>query len=45
MKRTPLAVGIAVLVSLMWIPEYEPYVGRYRVSILAQIITRLIALD
>ena len=35
MKRTLLAVGIAVLASLMWIPEYTPYVGRYRVSILS----------
>jgi hypothetical protein len=30
MKRTLLAVGVAVLVSMMWIPEYVPYVGRYR---------------
>ena len=35
MKRTLLAVGAAVLASLLWIPEYTPYVGRYRVPIIA----------
>jgi hypothetical protein len=35
MKRTLLAVGVAVLASMMWIPEYVPYVGRYRLPIFA----------
>ena len=35
MKRTLIAVGVAILASMMWIPEYVPYQGRHRVSILS----------
>lgn len=35
MKRTLLAVGVAILASMMWIPVHNPYSQRYeRVIIL-----------